>query len=202
MAGTAVDVRPSCWLCMLAAAPPRLGRQEPDGGVLLTWHQTVHWVLAASGAGNAAIDRRRGAERQVRESAVHGKGVFAKAPIAEETVLGAYPGRVRTPSEVLSKVQRAPGTKDYVFRTCHGWYLDPTDAAGVVSAQPQPGLPWFGVDPTLAFVNEPRVTDSVNVTILDEVGMKEVRFVAACDIAPSQELFIDYGQSYDRSSYS
>ena len=137
----------------------------------------------------------------MKESNVHGRGVFAKAPIAQETVLGAYPGRLRTPTEMLAKVQRVPVTKGYVYRTSHGWYLDPTDAAGAVSAHPQPGLPWFGIDPALAFVNEPTVGDSINVTIIDELDMKEVRFVAACDIAPSQELFIDYGQHYDRSGY-
>lgn len=133
---------------------------------------------------------------------MHGKGVFAKGHIAQETVLGAYPGRLRAPTEMLAKVQRVPGTKGYVYRTSHGWYLDPTDAAGRVSAHPRPGLPWFGVDPSLAFVNEPTVGDTVNVSILDELDTKEVRFVAACDIAPSQELFIDYGQTYDRSGYS
>ena len=133
---------------------------------------------------------------------MHGRGVFAKSSIARGTVLGAYPGRLRTPAEVLQKAQRAPGTKDYVFWTGRGMFLDPTDNAGVVSSSPKPGLPWWRVDPTLAYVNEPRVGGVVNVAIQDQDSAREVRFVASCDIAPLEELCIDYGMSYDRSGYT
>ena len=138
---------------------------------------------------------------QVRDSAVHGKGVFARASIATGTVLGAYPGRARTPQQVLQKAQHAPATTGFVFQNSHGLYLDPTDAAGRVSSRPGPGLPWLDVDPSLAYVNEPRPGSSVNVSILDEGPAREVRFVAAQDISPGEELFIDYGQQYDRSGY-
>ena len=49
---------------------------------------------------------RRSAERQVRESSVPGagRGVFCRAAVPSETVLGAYPGHVRLPAQVLAKV--------------------------------------------------------------------------------------------------
>lgn len=138
---------------------------------------------------------------QVRESAVHGRGVFARASIHKGTVLGAYPGRARTPQQVLQKAQRAPATKGFVFHNSQGLYLDPTDAEGRVSSRPAPGLPWLDVDPSLAYVNEPRPGSSVNVSIVDEGPVREVRFVAAQDIGPGEELYIDYGRQYDRSNY-
>ena len=33
---------------------------------------------------------------EVRDSSIHGKGVFAKKHIPNETIIGSYPGRVRT----------------------------------------------------------------------------------------------------------
>jgi hypothetical protein len=138
---------------------------------------------------------------QVRNSPVHGQGVFAKVDIPCGTVLGAYPGRARTPAQVLQKVQHAHATKGFVFLTARGLYLDPTDASGKVSSRPGPGLPWLAIDPMLAYVNEPRPGSSVNVSILDEDSAREVRFVAARDIQSGDELYIDYGGQYDRSEY-
>ena len=138
---------------------------------------------------------------QVRASPVHGQGVFAKIDIPSGTVLGAYPGRARTPAQVVRKVQHAPHTKGFVFLNGQGLYLDPTDASGAVSSRPGPGLPWLAIDPMLAYINEPRPGSSVNVSILDEGSAREVRFVAARAIHPGDELYIDYGRQYDRSGY-
>lgn len=138
---------------------------------------------------------------QVRGSPVHGQGVFAKVDIPSGTVLGAYPGRARTPAQVVRKVQHAPSTKGFVFLNGQGLYLDPTDASGAVSSRPGPGLPWLAIDPTLAFMNEPQPGRGVNVSILDEGSVREVRFVAAQDMQEGDELYIDYGGQYDRSGY-
>lgn len=66
-----------------------------------------------------------------------------------------------------------------------------------------PGSLWpFPVDATLAFVNEPcKGGRGCNVTIEDGAGPREVHFAAAVDIAAGEELFVDYGLLYDRSSY-
>jgi hypothetical protein len=66
-----------------------------------------------------------------------------------------------------------------------------------------PGPPWpLPVDPTMAFVNEPSAGGSgCNARVEDGGGPRQVHFVAAVDIAAGKEIFIDYGTSYDRSSY-
>ena len=53
---------------------------------------------------------------QVRQSEVAGRGVFARARIPAGTVLGAYPGRPRTPQGMAAKAEAAPGARDYCFR--------------------------------------------------------------------------------------
>jgi hypothetical protein len=54
---------------------------------------------------------------QVRESRIAGRGLFARMTIPPGTVLGAYPGRVRTPEEMLAKAETAPLCASYAFRT-------------------------------------------------------------------------------------
>ena len=81
--------------------------------------------------------------------------------------------------------------------------LDPTDASGRLSAAPAPGLPWLAVDCTLAYMNEPpKGAGGTNVSVEDhpedDCGLL---CVAARDIAPGEELFMDYGTTYDRSGY-
>lgn len=53
----------------------------------------------------------------MRESSIHGKGVFAVADIAANTRLGTYPGVPRSPAEMVAKAATAPGAKDYCFVT-------------------------------------------------------------------------------------
>lgn len=55
--------------------------------------------------------------RQVRESRISGRGVFARAPIPVGTVLGAYPGRLRSAAEMVAKCQETPLAASYIFRT-------------------------------------------------------------------------------------
>ena len=128
------------------------------------------------------------------------RGVFAKADIPAGTILGSYPGRRRTSSEVLQKAQYAPETRQYVFHLKDAMYLDPTDQHGRPSKQPSPGLPWFSIDPSMAYVNEPTTGSSVNVEFADGLD-GDVVFLAACDVRKGNELYIDYGKTYDRSSY-
>ena len=54
---------------------------------------------------------------QVRASAIAGKGLFATASIPSGTVLGAYPGRLRSGAEMLAKCEYAPMASSYAFRT-------------------------------------------------------------------------------------
>ena len=88
----------------------------------------------------------------------------------------------------------------YVFHLRDALYLDPTDNTGHPSKYPAPGLPWLGIDPSMAYVNEPTVGSSVNVEVTD--GMDgDMVFRAARSLQKDEELFIDYGRVYDRSTY-
>ena len=128
------------------------------------------------------------------------RGVFAKADIPEGTVLGSYPGRRRSSSQVVQKAQYAPQTKQYVYNLGDAVHLDPTDQHGQPSDRPSPGLPWFSIDPSMAYVNEPARGSSVNVETADGLD-GDVVFRAVSDLRKGEELYIDYGSTYDRSSY-
>ncbi|KAK9829856.1 hypothetical protein WJX72_008280 [[Myrmecia] bisecta] len=138
---------------------------------------------------------------EVRESAVHAKGVFAKQHIPAGKLLGSYPGHPRTPQAMIAKCKTTPEARDYAFLTQDGYFLDPTDRQGIPCAYPRPGMPWLGIDPTLAFVNEPPLGQSVNVEVIYGRQVNDMWFVAERDINQGEELFIDYGASYDRSHY-
>ena len=83
--------------------------------------------------------------------------------------------------------------------------LDPTDASGALSPTPAPGLPWpLPVDVSLAYINEPPMdAGGTNVTVEDDPSDDSgLICVAARDIEAGEELFMDYGVTYDRSTYS
>lgn len=170
---------------------------------------SLELLLASIAAYAAAVwpDRPRGWVNkelvQAGPSQVAGKGVFALGPIPEGTVLGAYPGRPRTPAGMAAKSVVAPGARDYCFRTPDDRLLDPTDATGQLSTSPGPGLPWLPIDVTLAYINEPpKGAGLTNVTVEDDPDDSAgLLCVAARDIYPGEELFMDYGIYYDRSSY-
>lgn len=87
-----------------------------------------------------------------------------------------------------------------------GRFLDPTDESGQPSAWPAPGPPWpWPVDVTLSYVNEPPKgpagAGGTNCFVEDGASPGELLFVANRTIAPGEELYIDYGLNYDRSSY-
>jgi hypothetical protein len=81
--------------------------------------------------------------------------------------------------------------------------LDPTDAAGRPSDAPAPGLPWPPAACTLAYVNEPpRGAGGTNVTVEDDPRDNNgLLCVAARDVRAGEEIYMDYGPIYDRTSY-
>ena len=141
---------------------------------------------------------------EVKDSAVEGFGVFATRHIAQGTVLGRYPGRHRTPAQMMDKCVTAPRAKGYCFQTADGRYLDPTDSKGQVSRWPGPGVFWpLPTDPTLAYINEPCAGQGdVNVKAMDVESGSQLQFVTERDIMRGQELYLDYGRHYDRSDYA
>ncbi|KAL6762868.1 hypothetical protein V8C86DRAFT_2508088 [Haematococcus lacustris] len=140
---------------------------------------------------------------ELRPSPVAGTGLFARAHIPQGTVLGTYPGYIRTAAEVQLKVATAPLTAQYVFQLSSGRYLDPTDAQGRPSQWPAPGVLWPPTNPALAFVNEPpKGSSGTNCFVQDGAEDHELCFVTNRDIQANEEIFIDYGVKYNRSSYA
>eukprot|EP00240_Pyramimonas_obovata_P013739 CAMPEP_0118927650 /NCGR_PEP_ID=MMETSP1169-20130426/5080_1 /TAXON_ID=36882 /ORGANISM="Pyramimonas obovata, Strain CCMP722" /LENGTH=243 /DNA_ID=CAMNT_0006869457 /DNA_START=272 /DNA_END=1002 /DNA_ORIENTATION=- len=173
--------------------------------------------LAAMGTWGAALrllyqGRPRGSKAheklEVRQSSVEGagRGVFATHRIPEGTALGLFPGRLRSPREWAAKQKAFPLVDAYSWATANGSLLDPTGAGGELSERPGPGTPWwFDTDPTLACVNEPPPGPGFEAAVNVEVefaGEIDIMYVTKCDIEAGKELFVDYGDYYDRSAYT
>lgn len=153
-----------------------------------------------------------------------GLGVFVTAPrIPQGTLLGTYPGVVLPLTNQLPKLQLYPHCETYVWRFSDSRYIiDPTNAEGILEdvcfggnlatwgsvwfhQQLLPNLPWSSFPTTLLCrINEPpkagRFFD-VNVITVEDLDARTVTFVAERDLYQNEELFIDYGISYDRSGY-
>ena len=136
-----------------------------------------------------------------------GRGVFAGAELPQGTILGAYPGRMTFMGPYYRKLQRVPHASSYVWKLQDGQrVLDPTDAAGIL-CEPLAlieGLPTqlgeaYAVPTTLALINEPSPGLDVNVETHEQGD--EVLFVTSRRCVEGEELFLDYGQDYDRSFY-
>lgn len=140
---------------------------------------------------------------EVGNSTVQGRGIFARKFIPERTVLGAYPGRLRSAHEMALKIETAPLSGQYCFRNKHNQLLDPTDWSGRPSSTPAPGLPWLPIDPLLSYANEPpKGSTGVNVTVEDDPNDDYgLVFVTTRAISEGAEIFVDYGINYDRSTY-
>jgi hypothetical protein len=85
-----------------------------------------------------------------------------------------------------------------------GRFLDPTDLIGQPSESPAPGLPWpWAVDTALCYANEPpKGSLGTNASVEDGAEPEELLMVARVAIPEGAEVLIDYGQTYDRSSYA
>lgn len=51
----------------------------------------------------------------VEPSPVAGLGLFAKKPIAKDTTLGRYPGRIISPAAADAKLERVPHALEYLY---------------------------------------------------------------------------------------
>ena len=102
---------------------------------------------------------------------------------------------------MLRKVSLAPNCTRYVFQISAYLWLDPTDEAGLLSDKLTiMSLSW-PCDVSMAYINEPPIGYAVNTEIVDGSDMLDLTFRTICDIPEGTELFLDYGRSYDRSSY-
>ena len=170
-----------------------------------------------------AYDRPRGSLApglglEVRPSAVAGLGLFATRALSVGTVLGTYPGVLR-PAEAFysGKCQQFPAAVGYSWRFTDSRYvLDPTDGRGEMQDACCGGtrgvplsdaafrtlLRFLAVDTALCRINEPPIgAGGCNVGARENLASREVVFTLVRDVSAGQELFLDYGLDYDRSSY-
>jgi hypothetical protein len=123
-----------------------------------------------------------------------GRGVFAAAPMAAGTVLGTYPGRLRSPLGYAQKLVQAPAAAEYCWNLGDAGALDPTDRFGKLMdplplLEDLPGLSILSVPTLLALINEPPPGNVVNVATCEEGS--EVTFACARDLVSGEELFLD-----------
>ena len=171
------------------------------------------WVAVAAYGSSIAFSDRIGrgwldqsVALQIGPSRVPGagRGLFAAVDIPAHQILGAYPGRLRSGAQYEQKRLATPATASYCWVLDDGMgVLDPTDAQGVL-LEPLPrvdigGFTFGAVPTTLALINEPCAGLDVNVAT--EQRGSTMLFSTARDVARGEELFLDYGPLYDRSSY-
>ena len=133
-----------------------------------------------------------------------GRGLFVSADLPAGYTLGAYPGRLIGRMEYQRKLQTSPRAAEYCWQlSSSDGVLDPTDQRGVLM-EPLPLIealaqPVAAVPTTLALINEPAPGLDVNVDTYEQGW--QLTFVLNRDVRAGEELFLDYGPMYDRSSY-
>lgn len=144
-----------------------------------------------------------------------GLGLFATKYMPEGTILGTYPGVLRPAHKYRQKYDKFPGCSSYVWRfTDNLQFVDPTDANGNLNICCQGGTDDFPFSyiihraigwkiPTmLARINEPPIgAGGCNVRSEENLDTREVVFSLSQSVSAGQELFMDYGLTYDRSAY-
>lgn len=151
-----------------------------------------------------------------------GLGLFAARSMPKGTVLGTYPGAVLPLGQhsASAKVRDCPGCASYIWRfTDNQYVIDPTDHGdGSLTALCKGGNPsqplsvaffnilsalglFPGVSTALCRINEPPKGSDVNVVTEEDLETRTVTFALERDVYAGEELHIDYGLTYDRSSY-
>lgn len=173
----------------------------------------------------AAYDRPRGSlappaatALRVGPSRVAGLGVFALRSLPTGTVLGTYPGVLR-PAQAFydGKCRRFPAAVGYSWRFTDSRYvLDPTDGRGEIQDVCYGGtsgvpfseavfgtlLRFLSVDTVLCRINEPPIgAGGCSVGARENLETRSVVFTLVQDVYEGQELYLDYGLDYDRTSY-
>ena len=144
-------------------------------------------------------------------------GLYASQPLSKGTVLGKYPGVLRPSSNFLNKYESIPQTAVYTWRfTDNKSCIDPTDKDGLLLDRCYGGTDdypfsyfihqvlfgWVNVPTFLARINEPPIgSGGCNVIVTENLETREVEFELSRDVLAGEELFMDYGLTYDRSSY-
>mmetsp|Transcript_41292 Transcript_41292/g.98877 ORF Transcript_41292/g.98877 Transcript_41292/m.98877 type:complete len:287 (-) Transcript_41292:1880-2740(-) len=189
------------------------------------WAVRVSSAVLTYGSFVAYSDRPRGMlspdvlpSLQIAASQVPGAGLglFCTSTIRRGTVLGTYPGVVTPLQQNLGKLQQYPQCEGYIWRFSDNQFvIDPTDQYGEIQDVcfgGNPSMPFsttlfntllsfLSVPTTLCRINEPPKGRDVNVVTEEDRQTRTVTFILERDVYEGEELFIDYGLSYDRSMY-
>jgi hypothetical protein len=193
----------------------------------LLWDVRIASALASYVGLVAFLDRPRGTfhlephEYEIRPSSVQGAGLgmYAARDLPKDTVLGTYPGVVLplSPNSIHQKLQRHPHCEAYVWRFSDSQFIiDPTDENGTCQDLCRGGNPrvplstwmcqfkWLTppIPTTLCRINEPPKGMDINVITNENLADRTVTFVLERNVVAGEELFMDYGLTYDRSGYN
>ena len=146
-----------------------------------------------------------------------GLGLFITQSLPKGTVLGTYPGVLRPGYKFITKYESIPQTAVYTWRfTDSKFCIDPTDKGGFILDECYGGTDdyplsyfihgvlfrWLSKPTFLARINEPPIGGGgCNVRSDENLQSREVVFELSRDVVAGEELFMDYGLTYDRSSY-
>ena len=185
-----------------------------DTSYVATWPAQTALALTAVAVSRVAQQRPRGGHLTadvpfiVKPSRVAGagRGLYAGVPLAGGTTLGTYPGRLLDMASYLRKLSTAPAAAQYCWQLSNGnFVLDPTDRFGQLM-EPLPlfeelpdVLTALSVPTTMALINEPPPGADVNIDTYEQGNT--LTFVTNREVEEGEELYLDYGQTYDRSSY-
>lgn len=168
------------------------------------------------------LDRPRGTlnlsedQYEIKPSQVEGAGLgfFVTENLPKGTVLGTYPGVLLPLSQNLGKLQQYPQCESYVWRfTDSKFIIDPTNERGEITFEctgGNPSVPFSleickllaqPVSTALSRINEPPRGFDVNVVTEEDLKERTVSFLLERDVYAGEELFLDYGLTYDRSGY-
>ena len=148
-----------------------------------------------------------------------GLGLYVTQDLTEGTILGSYQGVVRPLSSQLSKLMNFPECEAYIWRfSDNSKIIDPTDSKGKIQfdcfggSDQTPFSPFLmktvfqsmSVPTTLTRINEPArgICNGCNVRVVEDLKNEKVVFELSRDVFKGEELFMDYGLTYDRSRYA
>ncbi len=127
---------------------------------------------------------------EVRRSTVEGAGLglFAVRAFAAGDVVCVYTGVILTAAEI-GEMEGFGEHWPLRFQ-----YVMDIGADGVCVDIPENGLP-------ARFINDNRDRSKINIRYVKQERLLLVELVATCDIAPGEELFVDYGPQYWTGSH-
>ena len=147
-----------------------------------------------------------------------GLGLFVTRDLPCGTILGTYPGVLRPAHKHMKKYNKIPEIGTYTWRfTDNKEFIDPTDQFGVLGPLCLGGtddfpLSYFihqvllkdvwSVSTMLARINEPPMgVGGCNIMAEENLKLRTVTFTTSRNIYAGEELYMDYGITYDRATY-